>query len=72
MNLHPGLQNNEPPRSPLTVPCPRCDSEMIAAVREPLASQLKVRAGRGAAPVTTLRLAVWRCVTCGVESPRFS
>jgi hypothetical protein len=72
MNLHPGVQNSDTPRSPLTVPCPRCDSEMIAAVREPLASQLKVRPGSPPAPGTTMRLAVWRCVTCRVESPRFS
>jgi hypothetical protein len=52
------------------VPCPRCGNVMTAAVREPLASQLKVRVESASARI--VRLAVWRCLTCGVESPRFS
>lgn len=56
--------------APLTVPCPRCQSEMIAAVREPRAAQLK--APLDFVTMARMRLAVWRCITCGVESPRFS
>jgi hypothetical protein len=52
-----------------TVPCPRCDSEMIATVREANASQPQVRPNREA--ISTTGLAVWRCITCGVYSPRF-
>lgn len=58
----------DPRTSPLTVPCPRCDSEMIAAVREPRPAQLKAPAE--GATLAAIRLAVWRCITCGVESPR--
>lgn len=71
MGSLPGLkQRARGDHSSRTVTCPRCDSDMMAAVREPLPSQRKVRPE--SASIHVVRLAVWRCLTCGVERPRFS
>jgi hypothetical protein len=60
--------STDPSHASETPPCPRCQTTMASAFREPPRSELNLRVGSPPPPRHPLK--VWLCAQCGIEQPR--